>query len=75
MLSAKAVVALERNELVKSMPPRGRPRRQMPEVSSGDGFPCEVRRSKADWRACWSVGLMRCIGERPVVDVRIKVFS
>lgn len=47
----------------------------MPEVRSGDGFPCEVRRSKADWRACWSAGLRRCIGERPVVDVRIKVFS
>jgi hypothetical protein len=70
----KTVVALERKESVKSVPPRGHLRRQMPEVSSGEGFLCEERRSKADWRACWSAGLRRFIGERPVVDVRIKVF-
>jgi hypothetical protein len=41
MSVAKAVVALERKELVKSVPPRGHPRRRTPEVSSGEGFLCE----------------------------------
>jgi hypothetical protein len=75
MSVAKAVVALERKELVKSVPPRGHPRRRTREVSSGEGFLCEERRSRADWRACWSAGLRRFIGEWPVVDIRIKVFS
>ncbi len=75
MSVVKAVVALERKESVKSVPPRGHPRRRTPEISCSEGFPCEERRSRADWRACWSAGLRRFIGEWPVVDVRIKVFS
>ncbi len=63
MLVVKAVVALERKESVKSVPPRGHPRRQTPEVSSSEGFPCEERRSRADWRACWAAGLRRFSGE------------
>ena len=63
MSAAKAVVALERKESAKSMPPRGRPSRRTPEVSSGEGFPWEERKSKADCRACWSVGLRRLIGD------------
>jgi hypothetical protein len=54
---------------------KGLSRRQTPEVSSGEGFPCEERRSKADWSAWWSAGLRRFIGEWPLVDVRLKVFS
>jgi hypothetical protein len=69
------VVALERKESVKSVPPRGHPRRQTPEVSSSEGFPCEERRSRADSRACWAAGLRRFSGEWSVVDIRIKVFS